>query len=262
MNLNSIKSFSEHHEFMNSISCLMFNFAYNWHLNHLDESITKIMRKRTQLFLLYGMEKFENIHPGWNRMIETAEKLFKTNNCDDFETAMFQHTKVFIKECAEKTYTTSAQAPAGYNAGSLKYDAPLDELPKNHCNFHIANAVAPKSIFADHEYLPNCFLRLMDESEKRYGYDTLRTFTWLNDRPRWLELFPEEWHNNLDEPSLEIFGNYGFWGQVITARGMLNEKVGEYVRLNCELKYKPRKSHCSFWAMRKHLNKYIKTGRE
>ncbi len=262
MNLELIKSFEEHHRFMKSMSCLMFNFAYNWRLQHLDESITEIIRKRTPFFLLYGMNKPEMVTSEWDVLTDYAEKLIKTNNCDEFEAAMFQHAKPFIQKCAEFNYDSSIAAPSDYNAGSLKYDAPLDELPRNHCNFHISNAIMPKSIFAERDYLPLCFLELLDKSKKKYGYDTLRTFTWLNDRPRWLELFPQEWHDNLNEPNLEIFGNYGFWGQLVTARGTLNEKVGEYVRLNCELKYKPRKSHCSFSAMRKHLSDYLANRRK
>lgn len=260
MNPKLIKSFKEHHEFMNSMSCLMFNFAYNWHLSHPDENITEILRKRTPLFLLYGINEFKDTVSEWDTLTARAEELVKKVNCDDFETAIFEYVKGFIEKCAERTYKSSIEPPADYNAGSLKYDAPLDELPKNHCNFHISNAIMPRSIFAERDYLPNCFFKLLDESEKKYGYDTLRTFSWLNDRPRWLELFPLEWYNNLSAPNTDIYGNYGFWGQLVTARGTLNEAAGNYVKFNCELKYKTRASHCSFSAMRKHLDNYLTAG--
>ena len=67
-------------------------------------------------------------------------------------------------------------------------------------------------------HLPVCFMELMDRGEKEYGYDTLTTGTWLNDTPRWLAMFPEEWINNLSG-SDDGFG----WHFVVTARGTFNE---------------------------------------
>jgi hypothetical protein len=98
----------------------------------------------------------------------------------------------------------------------------------------------------------------MDKSEAEYGYNVLYTVTWLNDTPRWLALFPEEWQNNLSSGSANIGWHFGYWGQLVTARGTFNEKAGRFLRDNLELKYKLRSSHCSFKSMREHLSKLIR----
>lgn len=261
MTLESIKSFDEHHEFMNEISRLMFNFSYHWRLMHSDENISEIILNRTKLFQLYEINGKSNVVQTWNELMSQAEQLIGICSCELFELEMFGFAKDFIKECAKRTYATSIKAPENYKVGSLHYDAPSDRFQRNQCNFHIANSVSPKSIFTDYDHLPNCFLKLMDDSEKEYGYDTLRTFSWLNSRPRWLELFPQEWQDNLEEPTLEILGNYAYWGQLVTSRGTLNEQVAKYVRENHKLKYKPRISHCSYSAMRTHLKNYLNFAR-
>ena len=258
MNERQVKTLAEHHGFMVAMSCLMFAFSHGLRRRRSEESVSFILSKRSQLPLLYDLDNAgDGRRAVWGGLLDKAERLVDVVDCADFEGAMFDAARDFVAEAAERTYAASMGAPPTYNAGSLKYDAPLAELPRNHCNFHIANAVSPRSIFADPAYLPQCFMTLMDNSGREHGYDILRTFTWLNDRPRWLELFPREWHDNLDAPYPEIWGNYGFWGQLVTARGTFNAELGEHVRAHGELKYKPRKSHCSFAAMRGHLKTYL-----
>ena len=130
-------------------------------------------------------------------------------------------------------------------------------LPSRWCVFHITNGIRPKSFLREDYYLAENFLTLMTEAEAEFGYDTLYTFTWLNSHPRFLRFFPEEWQRNLGEPHPGIFANMGFLGQFLNAKGTLNRKTAEeYLSLG-ELPYPPRKSHCSFASMRKHLTETI-----
>ena len=105
-----------------------------------------------------------------------------------------------------------------------------------------------------------CFKLLMKETELRYGADTLTTTTWLNDRPRWLAFFPEEWQQNLsprDEkriPGVTV----GDWGPIINARGCINPKWEALIRETGHLPYCVRTGFCSYTAMRRHLDELLK----
>ena len=252
------KSFKEHIDYLYDMSKLMFCFSSGWKKRHEAEDMKDILARRTMLLELTGVKNNKNDELS---LMECLNDIFKENKSDAeiFETLAFNKIKHYLDKDARLSYEKDNTPPEGYNAGSLKYDAPLKELPSNHCNFHISNAIYPKSIFDDKTYLPECFMTLLDKSEKEYGYNVLRTYTWLNSHPRWLELFPDEWKNNMSTPDNEIWNNLGFWGQLITARKTFNHKTAGYIRTNCELKYKPRPSWCSFSAMRKHLEKFIRT---
>lgn len=250
-------------EFIEAMIPLSLDFSYCWKKRHPDEKLADIIGKMSCLAELLRLDDNEvETLPEWRNFLIRAEEIFSDDiRRGRFEPELTSCLLPFAAGRLDKYYESRAAIAKSYNAGSLKYDAPLAELPRNHCNFHIANMVSPRSFFEDRKYLPRCFMELMDKSEKEYGYDTLRTFTWLNSRPRWLELFPAEWHDNLGEPDSRIVGNLGFWGQLIAADGSINTKVAEYVRQHGELMYKPRSSYCSFTAMRKHLRKYLSEAR-
>ena len=253
-----LKSLREHKDFVRSMARLSFWFAFQWHVKHPQESIGQALERRTPLFrhVLDLVKDKDESCAEWQALVATAEDVVgRVRGAAAFEDIMFDHVKDFASQCAERSYPTSVgiHVPPSWNVGSLRYDPPRDGLPANYCNFHIANAVFPRSIFDDPEYLPACFVELMDRSQAEYGYDTLHTTTWLNDRPAWLRLFPKEWHDNLSPRSDSVSWNFGHWGQLVTARGTFNEKAGQYVREHGTLRYACRNSHCSFKAMRTHL---------
>ena len=128
--------------------------------------------------------------------------------------------------------------------------------------FHIANAISPKSIFDDPLYLPCCFMIMMEQVEALYQAEYILTGTWLNSNSKWLELFPQEWHDNLSAPPADIKWHYGFWGQFITARGTFNDKLGDYFRTNRKFRYSLRSSKCTLAAMRKHLRARLFTAQD
>lgn len=262
-NIRDQKKTSEEHKlYVEKMARISFFFAGKLREKIPDKSVGELLRDHTPLFN-HALD-YHEYETNWNNpdclgiMAKANERA--ESSVQEFEEQMYSEIRDLAMERAERFYPTSVgiQVPPDYNAGSLKYDNPEDRnLPLNHCNFHIANAVAPKSIFADPEYLPNCFMELMDKSEKEYGCDTLRTSTWLDDNPRWLKLFPQEWHDNLSPRTDHVSWNFGYWGQLVTARGTFNEKAGQYVREHGKLRYKCRGSHCLFQAMRKHLKKIL-----
>lgn len=252
------KTLLEHKEYIEQMCRISFFFARRWMMERSPKkTLGKVLRDHTPLF--YHALHYLDYENKWNNsdcleIIAKADK-FQKLLPSEFEGCMWAEIKDLAMERADKFYQESVgmRIPKDWNAGSLKYDTPRPGLPPNYCNFHIANAVAPKSIFDDPGYLPKCFIELMDRSEKEYGYDTLHTATWLDDTIRWLALFPQEWFDNLSPRTNDVSWNFGDWGQLVTASGTFNKNVGQYVRECGDLKYKCRSSHCSFTAMRKHL---------
>ena len=254
------KTLAEHQDYVEQMCRLSFFTARRLKDQTPDEPVSELLRKHTPLFLhaLNCLDYETHWHnPGCMRIAARADELAGLP-APEFEERMYADTRGFAMERAERFYPKSVGMPGylpeDWNVGSLKYDLPKKDLPPSYCNFHIANALAPRSIYDDPAHLPACFMKLMDESEKEYGYDTLHTGTWLNDTPRWLALFPQEWINNLSERSDWFGWHFGYWGQLVTGRGTFNAKAGLYVREHVLLKYKCRGSRCSFSAMRRHLD--------
>jgi len=252
------KTLEEHKAYVEQMARISFFFARYHKEKTPDKSVGELLRDCTPVFY-HGMNYLDYetkwTNPACQRIIKLADELGPAPAAE-FEERMWAGIKDLALERAERFYPEDVgmRVPPGWNVGSLKYDTPKLHLPPNYCNYHIANAVFPKSIFDDPAYLPQCFMEMMDKGEKDYGYDTLTTSTWLNDNPRWLALFPEEWIANLSPRSEGASWNFGYWGQMVTGRGIFNEKAGRYVREHGELRYKTRGSHCSFAEMRKHLN--------
>ena len=238
---------------------LSLNFACIWKIYHPNEKLSFILNARTHLPELFQLTENEKCNLAeWQQFLNIAEKESNDNlNNNNFETKFADLLIPFALSRFDIYYEQQRTRLETYNVGSLKYDAPLAKSPRNHCNFHITNMLSPKSFFDDFEYLPSCFIKLMELSEKEYGYDTLCTFSWLNSYPRWQALFPREWHENMDASDEQIWGNLGYWGQMMIATGTANKRTEEYIRKNGTLKYKPCKSYCSFEAMRNHLKKYL-----
>ncbi len=138
---------------------------------------------------------------------------------------------------------------------SLRWQGPHPDLEPNVCIVHMWNGVAPKSFLNEKRYLAENFMSILDESQAAHPFDTLRTFSWLNANPRFLAFFPQEWHDNLQEPHQGIYANMGFLGQFVSADGRLNKKTAQMYLDSGELPFKPRMAYCSYDAMREHLKK-------
>jgi hypothetical protein len=260
----TLKTLDEHREFVEKMARMSFYFARRMKDKTPEYTVGELLCRRTPIF--YHALEYQDYQTRWDNpdcrpIIARANELGDLPP-EEFEERMFDSIRDLAMERAEKFYLQSVgmpgHIPPDWNAGSLKYDPHTPKLQPSWCCFHIANALAPRSIYADPRHLPECFFGLMDNSAKEYGYDTLYTVTWLNDHPRWLALFPEEWHQNLSERNDFVGWSFGYWGQVVTARGTFNEKAGQFAREHVALKYKTRVSHCSFENMRAHLREFMR----
>lgn len=255
------KTIEEHREYIHQIVHLKLFFIWNWLKYHPDELLSEVLRERVDIYRKTAVNTEllnpKNLHfdnPEWLEYERRLEELFDKYNDDvqAFENSAFEVFRPTLEERLPKDFADET-GTAGYQCGSLRYD--LVEEGKIHetTNFHIANAVQPHSIFEDPQYLPRCFADLMNETAERYGSSRLSTGTWLNSLPKWLELFPQEWLDNMSEADTDVKWHYGFWGQFITARGTFNYKYGKILRETGRLPFYMRRSNCSFESMKKHL---------
>jgi hypothetical protein len=244
----------ESYEYIREVIKLSLYCASEYHRRHPEEEIDAVLMRRTVIWEITGIGDSA-------RKVEFTDNL-KNLYANEKTSSGFEehgwkmlepHMEMFISE----NQRWEKQVLAKYGDSCLRYDPPLKDRPATHCNFHITNSISPKSILTEERYTAECFIRLMEAGEKQFGYDVLRTMTWLNSAPQWLKFFPRQWQENLGEPCGDIWGNLGFWGQIITARKTFSYKRGEYIRAHLELQYKPRTSWCSFAAMREHLKVYL-----
>ena len=259
--MKTIKSLEEHVTYVEHLCRISFFFARRYLAERLPEvGMGDLLRKHTPL-LYHGLNHREH-QPKWESnqdmdILLQAEKLAQLQP-EEFEEEMWSWLKPYARERAEINYPNAVgvKAPPHWNCGSLAYDPPR-EPGQTRCGFHIANAVGPHSIFENPDYLPMCFQLLMTESELRFGFTELGTTTWLNDRPRWQALFPQEWLENMSpaEPNLIPGWSVADWGQIIDGRGTVVPEKEQKVRDTGRLPYSRRSSHCSFKAMRQHLKK-------
>ena len=257
--MNQLKSMEEHLQSIEDMARFAFFYAAEYLKPRLPEkSLFEAIGDHT-ILLFHGLEfrekdKFDEI--GLCRLLKEAADRFLEYSAADFEEAMWEHCKNALRERAVELYGKSRGigTPASWNCGSLKYDLPAPDAPKL-CRFHIYNTVAPNSLFADPEYLKLCFLLLMKECELRFNADTLITSTWLNEEPRWLKFFPEEFISSLTPAHPERLPGMtvGSWGFLYNARGCMNMKYIRQIRATGILPFRSRTGSCSFAAMRRHL---------
>lgn len=124
------------------------------------------------------------------------------------------------------------------------------------CYFHIRNPRMPDSFLDDKAFVISEFRRIMDEAESAFHCRELFTATWMNSQDRFLSFFPDEWIGNRKTlPADNVGPTLGWQGQFINRRGMLNRRLAEHYITHGVLRYPRAESHCSFAAMRAHLDK-------
>lgn len=254
----------EHRDYLYQIVRLQLFFLHRWLKEHPDENFRDAIRNRVDIYRKtnanpQGLNPTECLFdmPGWKAMEDESEILYRKYKDDGqmFEDQAFLVFRPSLDARCERDYLDNSRL-AAYQCGSLRYETSLQADGKT-VGFHIANAVSPRSIFDDPAYLPNCFIQLMDETEEKYRAERISTSTWLNSMPRWLELFPQEWMDNMSAANKNVQWHYGFWGQFISARHTFNRKYGDILRRTGELPYYPKASSCSIQTMRKHLKRFV-----
>lgn len=264
--MTTVKTCSEHEQYLYGIVRLKFFFLWHWLREHPEEDVSFVLRNRVDIYRKTDVNPEgltpQQCHwddPRWLSMEAATEQLYQIYSSDKtayrFEDSAFAIFAPSIQARVPRDYADRSSINA-YTFGSIRFDQPSTERP-NRISFHIANTQAPRSIFADPAYLPHCLLETMQRAEAAYEANELETFTWLNSHPRWLELFPDEWQLHCGPPDNNIQWHYGYWGQFINARSVLNEKLAHQLRETGHFPYLPRHTWCTFTALRRHLQRYL-----
>ena len=258
------KTLDEHRDYLHEVVRLKLFFMHDWLARHPGEAPVDVLRQRVDIYrkteantgaLNPPVQEWDS--EAWQSLERPLLACYA--RCRDdiaaFEREGFEILRPSLDARCERDFLDDSALKA-YQCGSLRYN--VYKEPTARVGFHIANAVRPRSIFDNPHYLPACFLALMEQVEALYGATEIQTCTWLNANPKWLALFPREWHDHLEPPVENVQWHYGFWGQFITARGTFNHKLGDYVRQTRTFFYYPRNAFCSIRAMRQHLLKLLK----
>lgn len=257
----------EHQNWIFDLTKLQLHHLWNWLKQHPEEKFIDGLRKRVDLCRKTDPKpKHSDIAeinyetPQWQEVEAMLSPIYQESKKDEkadlFEFTAFEHIQPILAKFAANTYGSTYKFDQ-YQCGSLKYDPPKEDDPKA-VMFHIGNAVSPNSIFTDPGYLEGCFLDLLKQTREKYGVDIIKTDTWLNSLPKWLEYFPEEWQDNLGPENKDVQWHFGFWGQFISAKGTFNHKYGQILRETGEFPFYPRSSRCSFTALEQYLQVKLK----
>ena len=256
------KSLEEHRAYLYDICRLKFFFMARWLKKHPEEEFSAVLRNRVDIFRKTDFNPeglnpagFYFDRPEWlafeARLQEVWEMVDKNEKL--FEEWAFDLVKVHLDNRCERDYLDQSRL-AGYQCGFLRYNLQLTKERPDTLGFHIANNKQPDSCFDDIEYVKECFNKLLDAAEKEFRVSKIGTGTWLNNHPKWLVFFPDEWQKNMQAPNTDVAWHYGFWGQFITSRGTFNAKAAAKVRATSELPCFPKYSCCTVKAMREHIN--------
>lgn len=255
-----------HQDYLLSSARLALFFTWDWLTKHPDEDFDFVIRKRVDIWrkTKFNPEHIDkvaddSVYPEWmdivGRMKAFYESTKKENDFQAFENSCMEMLTPVMLERIDRDLVNIYDRVdvAKYQCGSLRYNLSPEKENPQRIGFHIANACYPSSIFDDANYLPACFIVLMKQCETRFGVTEIGTGTWLNSYPRWLELFPAEWIDNMGPCLDDVQGHYGFWGQFITSGKTFNHKLAGKFRKTGTLPFLPRRSWCTIKAMRAHL---------
>ena len=258
----------EHRDYLYQIVRLKLFFLHNWLKEHPEETFKSVLRRRVDIYRKCdenpGALNPVDLHfdeAPWLKLENAAEAIY--NDCKDdcaaFEEQAFLVFKPSLDARCERDYLDDSvqKAYLACGCGSLKHETQLFDPENKTVTFHIANMVSPKSIFTDKDYLPRCFLTMLDAVEQKLGAKQIRTSTWLNQNPKWLALFPQEWFDNMQPPNEDVMWHYGFWGQFISARHTFNAKHAAILRQTGRLPFYPRASICTVAAMRAKIKEIL-----
>ncbi|MFA5864771.1 MAG: hypothetical protein WC975_08790 [Phycisphaerae bacterium] len=257
------KTVEEHRIYLYDIVKLKLFFLHRWLGEHPEETFSNVLRNRVDIF------RKTEVYPGlrvsaltetlcfdipqWLEMENAAARIYSETKDDEaaFEKSAFDVFKPSLDARCKRDYLDSSVV---YQCGCFRHDLKILHPEINAMEFHITNSKSPESFLDYPDYVKECFMQLLDIAEKDFGATNIRTKTWLNSLPRWLEYFPKEWLDRMSEEDVSVLWHLGFWGQFITARGTFNHKYGRMLRESGRLPFYPRFAYCSISAMRAKLD--------
>ena len=222
----------------NAVKCWQFSLDVAWDQNrrHPELSRGTCLRDRSFLHTLLGT----NQAPVFEQAVRLADSAAEKTEMDQLLPQ--------VLEWMEKKYPPSMDHPEFEPGRSFRYAL----NSQHYCYLHIRNAKRPESFLKDPEYVAENLRYIMDKAEKEDSCDTLYTATWLNSLPAFLRFFPEEWKRNLCDTG-DFGPTMGWQGQFINRFGLLHEGMAARFLQTGVLPYARRETHCSFEAVRRHL---------
>ena len=225
----------------NAEDCWRFSLDVAWDQNrrHPEFSRGQCLRERSFLRTLLGTDQADVFKNACTLADSEAEKNEMNELLPDILKWML-------------TRYPPPVCPPDFEAGRcFRYG--LNE--KHYCYLHIRNAKTPDSFLKEPAYVAENLRFIMDKAERENGCDTLYTASWMTSLPAFLSYFPEEWRRNRVMPPDGEFGpTLGWQGQFINRRGVLNRSVAERFLQTGELPFARQETHCSFSAVRRHLD--------
>lgn len=266
---------AEHLDYLASSVRLILWFTWRSLDEHPEETFADTIQNRTDLWLRTSLnpsyldgprDKCDS--PEWRDLLKTLEGIHARNRQNGSAQAFEDEAVAFLmpylspRVARDLNDIRNKVDLAQYQCGSLRYNLePNPDCPRR-ISFHIANACSPASPFDDPLYFPRCFMDLMEQCEEKFKVTEIGTGTWMNSYARWLKLFPQEWIEHMTLPDYNIRGNYGCWGQFLTARRTFNHKLGRQFRETGRIPFPIRSSWCTIAAMRNHLRALMDAGRQ
>lgn len=254
------KTLDEHREMLHGLVRLQLHFLHRWCTTHPAEPFTETLAKRVDIWRKTDLNRgglvAEPSDPGGIWAALSAQLAGIRAHCRDADAFEEQAhavlaARIDARAALDLQLEIERDHLRDYTYGSLRFHDCAPAEPGT-VFLHIANAIAPRSIFADPAYLPGCLRRLLDRAEA-IGANRVRTETWLNSHPAWLALLPACWTERLGPPLHDVQWHYGYWGQFLNARGGLNTRLATAFRASGVLPYAPRTSWATIAELRAHL---------
>lgn len=194
----------------------------------------------------------ENDVAGWveirNELIGKMERCKKRSDC-----------ATMIKDCMQLVM------PVLESRFVKKYTFPQMEFycwwytlheDNTHMALHLVNAYQPESPFDHLDHFISSMFKAVDDAVGIHPeIKKVSCGSWLNDVPRFLQLWPNSYQ--LNKKILNSYGGFGpgVWGQYMTVNGGFNDRKAAILRSTGLHPHPLSESYCSVDELVHHLNK-------
>ena len=216
--------------------------AWDQHRRYPEFTLPECLAERTMLFSYLKLCSCKE-HPFRLRLLDAC------SHAKDPEEmiSLLPEVQRYVEENHAALSATPEEFPNGSSVRCVQHSNPT------WCYLHFYNGKRPQSFL---DFVPEFaaeILQVIDFAEKQFGSKVVFTVSWLNDLPRFLRFFPDEWRENMGPaPDRKfVIPTNGCQGQFYNAAGWLNRRTADFYLENGFLKYSRRESHCDLKNLRK-----------
>lgn len=259
------KTAPEHLEMLEKSVSLMLWWAWKWASEHPEETFGSILETRVDVYRrteLHDGEIFDYMHPElsepWQRLKRELTALAgECGSAEEFEARAMPLVAPLLPGRVERDLADLHEGRifANYKDSCLHFGDRLWKEGDARVDFHIANSLYPRSIFAEPGYVDRCLLKLADDAERRLGARELTCDSWLNSFEGWTRHFPPVWRERMTAPRYDTEDHLGFWGQFLTCRQTFAEATGRKMRQLGRVPYGMCRSWCTIAELREWILK-------